>query len=303
LSAAGVIVARAFGDASLGAVLAVYALPFAFLAGMLLFAAADRPLVPGTAQLVSGCAGLLLAGLVGMVGVVDRPAVFAGAVVSAVLGIVGGWLAAFDSLDDSEVSAILLGALLMFSPLFGPLSIRLGRVPMPVLPRSTADLVRDEPQAPRSAVYSAVVRADALLTGLLIGVAVTGVICQFLLVSSGRTWALWYVGLVSVGYLLRSRLYRTLRHRPPLLAVGLAGFVALVFEQFIGTGPQLSAVVPVLVTASGVAIGGGLLASQRPLSPYLGRYAQLLEIAVLLAITPVCCAVLDLYSVLRGLGG
>jgi type VII secretion integral membrane protein EccD len=299
LLAGGTTLARAFGDASLGAVLGGLALPFACVGGALLLM--PDPLTLGTAQLLVAGACLLLASLLGLVGVVDRPAFFVGALFTGVLGIVGGWLASFDSLDGAEAAAVLLGALLAFSPMFGSLSIRLGRVPMPILPRTTADLVRDDPQAPRAAVYSAVVRADAFLTGLLLGTATAGAVCQFLLVRSGRTSALWFVALVSLGYLLRARLYPAVRHRVPVQVVGVAGLAALALGPLLRN--DLGQVVPVLLVIAALVIAAGVLTSKRPLSPYLGRYAELLEAVVLLAVTPVCCAVLGLYAVLRGLGG
>jgi type VII secretion integral membrane protein EccD len=295
----GTILSRALGDSSAGTLLGALALPFAFMGGALLLAG-DRGLSElGTAHLLSGSAMLLLASLVAFLGIADRPAVFVAGIMAALLGIVGSWLATTDSLEPFQAAALVIAALLAFSPGFGPLSIRLGRVPMPVLPHTTADLVRDDPQAPRQLIYQAVIRADAFLTGLLAGSCVAGVVCQLLLVLSGRTSAYWYVGVLTVGFLLRARLYPVVRHRIPFLVIGVAGLVALAI------GPL--AVVPqaglVLLLTGALVMAVGTVASTRPLSPYLGRYAELLEVFVILAVIPVCCAVLGLYAVLRGLGG
>jgi ESX secretion system protein EccD len=189
--------------------------------------------------------------------------------------------------------------LLVFSPGFGPLSVRLGRVPMPVLPRTTADLVRDDPQAPRAVIYQAVVRADAFLTGLLAGSCVAAIVCEALLVHSGRPAAYWYVGVLAVGFLLRARLYPVVRHRIPVLAIGVAGLVALAVDPLMEV-PQAG---PVLLLTGALILAIGVIASTRPLSPYLGRYGELVEVFVILAVVPVCCAVLGLYAILRGLGG
>jgi type VII secretion integral membrane protein EccD len=299
LLAAGTVLSRALGDASAGSILGGLALLFAVSGAALLLAGERSPTELGIPSLLSASAALLLAGLLGFVGIADRPTLFAAAVVTGVLGLVGGWLATRDSLEPFEAAALLAGALLAFSPAFGVLSVRLGRVPMPVLPRTTADLVRDDPQTPRQLVYLAVIRADAFLTGLLMATAVTSVGCEALLVRSQNHAAYWYVGLLSIGFLLRARLYPAVRHRLAMLAVGVAGLVAL------GVGPLMATAGagPVLLLAAALIIAIGMLASTRPLSPYLGRYGELLEVIAILAVIPVCCAVLDLYSVVRGIGG
>lgn len=304
LSAAGTVLARALGDSSAGALLGALALPFSFVGGALLLAG-DRGLTElGAPDLLAGSAALLLTSLLGFVAVVDRAALFAGGFVAGLLGLIGGWLATTDSLEPFEAAAVVIGALLAFSPGFSALSVRLGRVPMPVLPRSTADLVRDDPQAPREVVYHAVIRADAFLTGLLVGTSLAGVVCQVLLVWSGRTSAIWYVSLLTVGYLLRARLYPVVRHRVPMLAVGVAGLVALAVGPLMsGPGIVLATVSPLLLCLAALFMLIGFIASTRQLSPYLGRYGELLEVGVLLAVVPVCCAVLGLYGVLRGIGG
>jgi hypothetical protein len=65
----------------------------------------------------------------------------------------------------------------------------------------------------------------------------------------------------------------------------------------------LSIALPVLVLAAGLLILSGLRYSSRQPSPYLGRVAELLEIAVVLALVPMACWVLGLYGMMRGLGG
>ncbi|TCC58276.1 type VII secretion integral membrane protein EccD [Kribbella pittospori] len=299
LLVAGTLLSRAFGDASAGSMLGDVALLFA-VAGAGLLQAGDRGLTSlGTPDLLLASAVLLLAGLLGFAGIADRPAVFAAAVVAGVLGLVGGWLATRDSLDPFEAAALLAAGLLAFSPVFGVLSIRLGRVPMPVLPRSTADLVRDDPQTPRRVVHLAVIRADAFLTGLLLATAITVIWCQVLLVRHGGTAAIVYVALLSAGFLLRARLYPAFRHRIAMLAAGCGGLAALT----VGPLTQVAGAGLILLAAAAAFVTIGKLASVKPLSPYLGRYGELLEIGVILAVIPTCCAVLDLYAVVRGIGG
>jgi type VII secretion integral membrane protein EccD len=304
LLAAALLLARAVGDTGAGAVAAGVALPFAFAGGGLVFAG-DRALTDlGAAHLLGACAALLLAAVVALLGVVDRAALFVGAATVGVLGSIGGWLTTLDSLEGYETAAIVAGIGLAFSQVLAPLSVRLARVPMPVLPRGAADLLRDDPQPSRTAVYAAVLRADGLLSGMVGGLSLVVVPCQVLLITSDSTAGLILVILLTVGYLLRARLYPILRQRVPLLVAGLTGAVCL------GLGPLmsdrddlLSMAGPVLLAAGAIAALLGVVHSTRKASPYLGRYAEILEVLVVLAIVPVMCSVLGLYGYVRGLGG
>jgi hypothetical protein len=67
--------------------------------------------------------------------------------------------------------------------------------------------------------------------------------------------------------------------------------------RLIGVALAFIAVVALLGTAATAhrRRGGG--------SPYLGRLADILDITTVVALAPVACAVLDLYSWVRGLAG
>lgn len=304
LLAAGVVLARALGDAGAGAVLAAAALPFSFAGGALLLAG-DHPLTGLSAgNLLCGAALLLLVAFLGRLGVVAAPALFSGAITLGALGVLGGWLGTTTEFAGYRAAAVVGGALLAFSPAFAPLSLRLGRVPMPVLPRSAADLVRDDPQPPLPLVHAAVARADALLTGMLTGACVAVPACEVALISSGAASATWLVGVLSAGFLLRARLYPVPRQRIPVLLAGLFGAACLAVGPLMTeeSGPLVVAG-PVLVGVACLVITAGLLGSTRVANPYLPRVAEYAEVLVVLCLVPVILAVLDLYGYVRGLGG
>lgn len=304
LLSAALLLARAGGDTGAGAMAAAVALPFAFAGGGLVFSG-DRDLFDlGAPQLLGAGAGLLLAAVVALLGVVDRAALFVGAATVAVFCVVGGWLATLDSLDGHEAAALVAGFGLAFSPVLAPLSIRLSRVPMPVLPKAAADLLRDDPQPPRAAVYASVLRADGLLTGMVGGLATVVVPCHVLLVTSGSEAGLILVMILTVGFLLRARLYPIVRQRVPLLIAGLAGAVCLGLGPLMSDRADLLSVAgPVLLVVGVLAALLGVVHSTREPSPYFGRYAEILEVVLVLAIVPVLCSVLGLYGYARGLGG
>jgi type VII secretion integral membrane protein EccD len=188
--------------------------------------------------------------------------------------------------------------------MLAPLSLRLSRVPMPVLPRGAADLLRDDPQPPRPLVYAAVLRADSLLSGMIGGLAVVAAVCQVLIVGGDSTAGMILVCLLTAGFLLRARLYPIVRQRLLMLGAGVAGVVCLVVGPLMADRAGLLAVTgPCLLLAGGVVALLGMWHSTRKASPYLGRYAEILEVLVMLAVVPVLCSVLGLYGYVRGLGG
>lgn len=304
LLSAGVLLARATGDSGAGAVTAGMALPFAFAGGALVLSGYRELTELGAAQLLGASSALLLASMVGLLGVVDRATFFVGGATIGLLGLIGAWLATMDSLDGHEAAAIVAGLGLAFSPLLAPLSLRLSRVPMPVLPKEAADLMRDDPQPPRAAVYASVLRADSLLSGMIGGLAVVATVCLVLLIRADSTAGLILVCLLTVGFLLRARLYPIVRQRALMLFPGVVGAACLALGPLMADQGNLLAISgPFLLLAAGAIAMLGVLHSTREPSPYFGRYAEILEVFVVLAILPVLCSVLGLYGYMRGLGG
>jgi type VII secretion integral membrane protein EccD len=304
LLVAGTALARALGDAATGAVLAALALPSGFLGAALVLGGSVPPSGFGAPQLLAGCSALLVAAVLGHLGVVDRAAVFATAATVGLLGGVAACAVSIGVVDGTGAAAVLAAVVFLFSPLFGPLAVRLGRVPMPVLPRTAADLVRDDPQPPRRAVYAAVLRADSLLTGMVAGGALTAGIAAALLAGRASTSVVVLLVLLSLGFCVRARLYPALRQRVPMLGVGLTGAACLAAGPLMADPDRLiGVVVPVLVAVAALAVLAGLVYSRRAPSAFLGRYAELLEVLLVLACVPVVCAVLKVYGLVRGLGG
>jgi hypothetical protein len=108
--------------------------------------------------------------------------------------------------------------------------------------------------------------------------------------------------VLAAGFLLRARLYPVPRQRIPVLLAGVAGAGCLAAGPLTAAGPLMLAG-PVLLVAAGIAVAAGLLGSTRVVNPYLPRLAEYAEGLLVLAVVPVVLAVLDLYSVMRGLGG
>lgn len=304
LIAAAIVLARVVGDAGAGAIVGGLSLPFATTGGGLLLAGIAPAPAIGAPQLLAASAAVLVAAVACYVGVVDGAAFFAGAISVGVLGVIGGWVGTSDALGAAEVAAIVGSALFAFSPLLAPLAIRIGRLPMPILPRTTADLVRDDPLPPRRQIHSAVVRADGLLTGMLGGLLIAETTCLIALLRTENRSATILAALLTAGLLIRSRLYPIVKQRLMLLLPGLVGAAGLVIGPLSHRyGDPAPVVVPLVGLVAAAAVFLGLRYSTKQPSPYLGRYAEIVEVLITLALIPVACAVLGLYGVFRGFGG
>jgi type VII secretion integral membrane protein EccD len=304
LLAAGTALSRAMGDAGAGSVLAALALPHAFAGGALLPGGALALADFGAPQVLGGSSALLLAAVLGHLGVADRAAVFATGATAGLFGAFGAWAATTGPVDGAGAAAMVAGVTLVFSPLFTPVAIRLSRVPMPVLPRTAADLVRDDPQPPRHAVYAAVLRADALLTGMISGSVLATVVSQVVLARQGTATTLLLLILLCLGFFLRARLYPAIRHRMPTLAGGLTAATCLAAGPLMADPAHLIVIAgPVLLVSAGLTVLIGLVYSRRTPNAYLGRYAETIEVLVVLACVPVVCGILGLFGFVRGLGG
>ncbi|MGI5212939.1 type VII secretion integral membrane protein EccD [Plantactinospora sp. CA-290183] len=322
LSLAAVVASRAYGDATAGAALGGYALPYAFFGGALLVASGDpagvlRPVAwLGAPEVLAGSVALLLVAVLGMVGVAAGLRVYAAGVAVGLLGALTA-LAGF-VLSAAGAAALLMAVLVCAIGMLPLLAIRFGKLPMPpiTLPTgaeaaegfttatSTPAQTGARERPDRNRVFAAVARTEEMLTGMLIGHAVLAVAASVLLVASGGVGGRLLVAVSAAGLLLRSRLFVTIRQRVPLVVAGVASFTVLgiALAGRLGELGLLGLAAGALVLAL-VVVAGGATYSQRPPTPYLGRAADILDTLMVVAVVPVACAVLGLYGRARGLLG
>ncbi|GAB3074543.1 type VII secretion integral membrane protein EccD [Micromonospora schwarzwaldensis] len=295
---------RAYGDGPVGATLGGYALPWAAAAGALAVGSGD-PVGPipglrwvGAPELLVGSAAVLLVAVLGLLGVAHRSRVpVAGVTVGA-----AGAVAALGALllDPAGTAAVLLAVGVFALGGLPLLAIRVGKLPLPPLTLPAPAGTRDLPD--RGRVHAAVARAEEALTGMLLGHAVLAVGAAAVLVAAGGTAGRLLVAVAAGVLLLRSRLFVAVRHRVPAVAAGLAGYALLgvVLAERAGPEGRLALTVGGLALAL-AAVTAGATYARRPVSPYLGRLADLTDTALVVAVVPVACAVLDLYDRARGL--
>ncbi|MFR9777411.1 type VII secretion integral membrane protein EccD [Micromonospora sp. MS34] len=309
---AGTAASRAYGDGPAGSTLGGYALPWAAAAGALSVGSGDPvgPIAPlrwvGAPELLAGSVALLLVSVLGLLGVASRGRVFVAGATTGLAGAsaaLGGLL-----LDPAGTAAVLLCVLIFALGGLPLLALRLGKVPLPpiTLPAATPtggpEGVRDLPD--RRRVRAAVARTEEVLGGLLLGHAVLAVAATAVLATTGGPAGRVLAAVGCAVLLLRSRLFVAVRHRLPPVAAGLAGY-ALLGVVLAGpadpTGRLVLAVGGLLLALAAVAAGATY--ARRPVSPYLGRLADLTDTALVVSVVPVACAVLDLYDRALGLLG
>ena len=321
LALAAVVASRAYGDAPAGAALGGYAMPYAFVGGALLVASGDPAGVLGPVgwlgapEALAGSVALLLAAVLGAVGVSAGLRVFAAGASVGGLGALTA-LAGF-VLPAAGAAAILIAVLVCAIGMLPLLAIRFGKLPMPPITLPTgaeaaegftaaspaaAGGARERPE--RSRVFAAVARTEEMLTGMLIGHAVLAVVAAVVLVVSGGFSGRLLAAVSAVALLLRSRLFVTVRQRVPLVVAGVGALgvlglaLAVQFED-----PGLLGLTGGGVLLGLVVIASGATYSRRPPTPYLGRAADIVDTLMVVSVVPVAFAVLGLYARARGLVG
>lgn len=302
----GILLSRAVGDSVAGAVVGGIGLVYALVGGYLLLGPSEEGLSSfGALHLLVGTTFLLVASVIGYIGVAEYTRIFAAGCLVGLLGILAGLLGFINVLTPWGVAAIVVSIVVAFVPAFPLLAMRLGKMPVPALPQKPEELLADDPLPERESVYAAVVRSDEMLSGLLLGSAIVTVACQIVLILSGTIDGPILAGLVAFAFVLRARLFPSGRHRVPMLVAGLLGLSLLTIgvATALPVEYRLFAMVSALVAVGGLVISAGLTYSRRPPSPYFGRFADWFDVLLVVAVVPVACAVLDLYAYARGLGG
>jgi type VII secretion integral membrane protein EccD len=302
LAVLGILLSRAFSDSGAGGVVAASGLPYAFFGGAwLLTEPAAGFLGIGAPGLLLGSATLMVLSVIGHTGVAGLSRLFFAGIAAALIGLLTSMLA-LSGVSAAGAAAVALTAAIGLLPAYPVLAGWLGRLPFPELPNRAEEILQDKPMPRREDVFSAVVRAGEVLTGLLLSAALCSVVAMtyLALTDPGTSAVLLMVAAVSA-LLLRARLLPTPQQRVPLLVAGLGGLAGL------GLGPVATGALPGVallagaLLVAGVALTAALVYSRRPPSPYLGRAADILDVVAIMALIPLACAVLGLFDGIRGL--
>jgi type VII secretion integral membrane protein EccD len=304
LTMTGSLLSRAFADARAGAVVAASGLPYGFLGGVLLAppAGAQRAHL-SAGGLLLGAAVLLTFSVIGYVSVGSVQRLF---MAGAVIGVVGMLAAALWILGVSAggAAAVALTVVIGLLPGYPLVASWFGRLPVPALPDRPEDILEDHPVPRRADVFTAVARATELLTGMLLAAAVVGAIAiGFLTVVAGSRAGSLLALAAAAALLLRARLFAAPQQRLPLLISGLIGLILLGFG-LVPSGSSVAtgmALMVILIVVAVAVLAAGLVYSRKAPTPYLGRAADILDVVAIMALIPLACGVLGLYTAIQGL--
>jgi type VII secretion integral membrane protein EccD len=298
----GIVLSRAFKDASAGGVVAAAGLPFAFFGGAwLLTEPGGGFLTVGAPGLILGSSALLVISVLGHAGVAGLTRLFVAGIAAALTGLLAAALA-LAGVTGEGAAAVALTTVIGLLPAYPVLAGWIGRLPFPDLPNRAEEIIKDQQMPRRADVFAAVVRASEVLTGFILSTAVCGIVAMTWLALSGPGTAAVLLMIAAIAaLLLRARLLPTAQQRVPLLTAGLLGLAGL------GVGPvvtgEVSGVVLVALAAAvtAVALPSALIYSRKAPSPYLGRAADILDIIAIMALIPLACAVAGVFDDIRGL--
>lgn len=326
LAALAGVRARVYDDRGSAVALGLAALPHLMIAGSGMLAL-DKGDGIGRLQFLLGCVAVLIVSvaLVAVMPSGDAP------FVAAVLASAVGTLAAFGAIltgagptGTAAVCTVVAVGAIAFLP---GLSARVARLPIGyAAPRSaTADDLDGEPQAATATPVDAdriaaqARRGHEMLLGLVGGCSAVVIGAAAVLGFSHNLWGQLLALASGLAMLLRARLFRYTAQVAAVLGAGLAALALLVLG--LSLNPPASAFralaehdhgpldIRTLWLAASVAAGATLLTAvalivpRKGLSPFWGRLSDLAESAFLLALVPLCLAVLDVYSSARGLAG
>jgi type VII secretion integral membrane protein EccD len=300
VAAAGAL-SRGLGDGIAGTVVAAAALPYAFLAGALALAG-SRPLAElGAAQLLLGCAAVVLAATGALAWLGDGSPVLLAALVAALAGVLG---AAIDQLTQpAGAAAAVIAVLLATAPLAPALAYRLARLPLPFIPGGAEELREDADWLPSGALLDRAVQADRLLTGLTAGAAVALTAC-LAVDGRGPGWSGPVLALVAaLVMLLRARLFTGLHQRLWLLAGGLAGVALVAVRAGAAAGTGAAGLLVPLLLAAAAALAVAMRRPGRRYGPWWPRVGDICELVAVAAVIPVALQVLGVYGYVRSLWG
>jgi len=303
LIVAGGLLSRALGDGVAGAAAAGYGLPYVAAAGVLLVGSSGPLRGLGEGALLVGSAALLLASVIGAVGVGHGLRLFAAGITAGVFGAIGALLGY--PMTGAGAAAVLIVALVAGIGLAPLLAVRLGKLPLPVV-SADPELIAGEPRPERPRILATVIRADEILAGALLGIAVLVAACVVVVASGGGASGRLLGALAAAALLLRARLFPAVAARLPLLVAGLLGLAAVGWIALgpAGVGVRLLGVVLAFAAVASL-LGSAAVAYRRrgAPSPYLGRIADVLDVVAVVSLAPLACGVLGLFSLVRGLAG
>jgi type VII secretion integral membrane protein EccD len=303
LLAAVAAVSRAVGDSRAGALLGYTAVPYAFLAGLLVPARSAGLAHLGAVHLLSAFAAAAFAAVLAAAASAEVSLLF-GLVTAALLGVIGAWIAYASGIGLDGAAAVIVVPTLALTPLIPAISFRMARMSLPEVPRHADDLRRDTLTVDGAEVFDRTAAADAFVTGAASGIGLVAAFAEIALALTHGVLPVVMCAVLACALLLRSRLFRGLGQRLWLMVPAYAGLVLLAAGAVHGStqAQHLALALGPLIGGTALVAGIGLwLPTHRP-SPFWGRMADLADSLLIVALFPLALGVAGVFGYVRGLG-
>ncbi|MFH7338861.1 type VII secretion integral membrane protein EccD [Streptomyces hygroscopicus] len=313
---------RVYDDRGAAIALGLGALPNAGVAGSGLLALAHGQGI-GKLQFLLACAAVLLASVVLTLCTPGGDAPFVAFVLASALGLVTVFTAVLVHWTPEDIAA-LCAPLAVGGLAFLPgMSMRFARLPIGFEPPNSAqnsaygtETVVQEP-VDMKRIEAQARRGHEILVGLVGGCALTALASCAVLGFSDDIWAQLLALATAVALLMRAQLFRYTGQVAPLLAAGLGSLVLLGLGLALNpphsilrdalTGDRSGLDIRAIWLAAAIGAGAalvaalGLIVPRRGLSPFWGRFLEIIEGFVLLTLVPLALAVFDVYAAARAM--
>jgi type VII secretion integral membrane protein EccD len=295
--------ARAFGDRAAGMVLGCAALPYAAVAGALI------PDTGGTgrhtASLLAGAAAATAAAIVARVAVGEAGPVLLGLGATGTAATLGGVLSTFTPLSLAQSAAVVVALALLLSPVIPSLAFWLAGLRLPDVPTSAEEIGRAAHSVPDEAMAERTGLAEDHVTALYAALAALCVAGLTWLAGgdgrAGKVFALVVCVLLALRFRMLTNTWQRVAVAVPSVYATL--LLAIRAAAWLPPVPRLAGgMLGLVALACGLLVAARVLPDRRP-RPYWGRAAELSETVLGAALLPLVLWVLDIYSLVRGLGG
>lgn len=323
LVALAAVRARVYGDRVSAVALGLGALPNIMVAGSGLLPLEDGHGI-GRLQFLLGCVAVLVAFTVLIAATPDRDGPFVAVAFAAAVGTLLTFIAILSDIPPVEAAAICAPVAVGLVAFLPGLSSRFARLPIGyTAPQSGSMRYEDDPDAtPDTAgpvdaerIAAQARRGHEMLVGLVGGCAVLVLGATTVLGFSDSGWGQLLALATGLAMLLRARLFRYTSQVSCALVAGLGAITLLGIGMALN--PPTELLVDILNGDSGAldirtiwltaALAGGaalitaigLIVPSKGVTPFWGRFLEILETFVLLTLIPLCLAVMDVYSAAR----
>ncbi|HET6502594.1 MAG TPA: type VII secretion integral membrane protein EccD [Amycolatopsis sp.] len=298
------VLARAARELVAAVALAGVAACYAAAAGWFFVLASD-PSATSAIAFTSAAAATLAALCLGLAAIADAAGLFAATMIFVLMLVVFGLIASLSPASPPQAASIALVVSLIAGMFIPVTAFRLGGLTLPLLPTNADELRDDIDPVPHRLVVERGAVTVGYAKALHVGLGLSQVLLVLTLVAGGGTFPLILAATVGLLLFLRVRHLNVVVQRWSMLVpAGCAILADLMYltNELAFADRLLVLWFPALVVGAGLVVLSMRLPGRR-LRPYWGRAVDILESLTAVAVLPLVLAVLNVYELMRGLGG